>query len=274
MNFGKFKKIVHNLASLGMEAVALDFNEKENATRIRASDARPSAAGEIAKASLIIFHTIDEDITDGKLVTISNIKALDARISLFDEEKTTVEMKSSVRDEDTIATMTFKAGRRKVTVRCDDSIVRKTRLAGEANSGGSRVPSQFPPLEITGEPIVLTEAQVNTVLKGISSIGMTGDKKKARVSLEHDSDGIKLSATDGKSDSYSETFELTGVADFDKMYMLPYAITILLKTLLAEAKAAASKDDEDPIKVEFNVADALPIFKLENFDVVIHTMTE
>lgn len=182
MDILKLRELLEVLSTVGIEEVVLESSEI--GTRIRGSN---------KEATVVVFHEIEEEMTDGATLAIQSVRGLLSRISLFDMSKASIT--TDVFD-DVVASLTIKQGRKSATYTC-------------AAPNAVHVPKKIPgDLSIVDE-IVFGAEYVDHISHAISSMSYTGAKDKKKVSVGIEGNIATLSIFDGESDAFTDEFEVS-----------------------------------------------------------------
>lgn len=181
MEIVKLRELLEVLSTVGIEEVVLE--PSEDGTLIRGSN---------KEATVVVFHEIEDNMTDGSTLAIQSVKGLLSRIALFDMNKASLIAED---DGELILTLTVKQSRKSATYRC-------------ASPGALHVPKKIPGDLGIVNPIVFSSEYVDQISQAISSISQTGAKDKRAISMSVDGGVASLSIFDGESDDFTDQFEV------------------------------------------------------------------
>lgn len=182
INLRFLKNILEQLISLGITEAVIEpiVKDGEDYTQVRAGN---------KDHSILIFDQIEGKLSE-KALAVSSTNGLLSRLSLFNEDKSSVTV---LNGSSFVSSIEIKEGKRKATYTMSQP---QLILA----------PRQMPKYEILGEEIKFSKEFIDQLLDVFSSMSYTGKRENRKISFKSGKGELNITISDGESDSFSESF--------------------------------------------------------------------
>lgn len=180
-------EILQNVADVGIEDIVI--SPRDGTSHIRGAN---------GDQITIVFYHAGLLLFDNT-VAIQGVSSFLSRLRLFDSDKVKVDTENR---DDYISLLRFIQGRRKTTYRM-------------GNPKHVPTPSVVPGLDTATNHFTLSKADVDKLLKEMSSISLTGKKDEQHISFNSVDGVLHYSIFNGEDDKFYDKIEDTGVSDFE-----------------------------------------------------------
>ena len=182
MDIYYFRCLLEELDAIGIDQVVFDPYEDEK-TLVRGSD---------KQAGVLVFHVIDEKLSDDA-IGVQSVKGLLSRLQLFDHNKASITLET---DQGRVYNINIKEGKKKASFRCMDS------------PDKAPCPSRVPGDLNMDSPFTFSKEYVDYLGKGIAAMGYTGEKEGRNIGISVNADQMTINIFDGDADTFTDVITL------------------------------------------------------------------